>query len=274
MDSPKTPVVSQAGFSDGSSVLSAEQRVVADRVLQEEGARREHLVVALSGAHAYGFPSPDSDLDLKAVHIDPTRRLLGLGPPPEAANRLELVDGVEIDYTSNEVGTVLAGVLLGNGNYLERLLGPIILSSAPELEELRELTRRSLSRRLHRHYRGFALSQLGAVTGRDEVPAKRVLYVLRTALTGTHALLEAEVVPDVTLLLERYGFTDAGSLLEAKRRGEKAPLPRIEVERWRTRLKAAIVGLDEAVSRSPLPEVSPGFEALDAWLVELRRRRL
>jgi predicted nucleotidyltransferase len=39
------------------------------RVLEEEQARREHVVVYLSGAHAYGFPSPDSDLDLKAIHV-------------------------------------------------------------------------------------------------------------------------------------------------------------------------------------------------------------
>src|SRR5690606_29702253 len=40
------------------------QRAVAERVLNEEDTARRHLVVHLSGAHAYGFPSPDSDLDL------------------------------------------------------------------------------------------------------------------------------------------------------------------------------------------------------------------
>lgn len=49
-------------------VLTNEQRSVMTRVLAEEEAQREHLVVYLSGAHAYGFPSPDSDLDLKAIH--------------------------------------------------------------------------------------------------------------------------------------------------------------------------------------------------------------
>src|SRR5690606_22403890 len=51
-----------------AALLAAHPRAVADRVLDEESARRRHLVIALSGAHAYGFPSPDSDLDLKAVH--------------------------------------------------------------------------------------------------------------------------------------------------------------------------------------------------------------
>ena len=30
----------------------------------------------VSGAHAYGFPSPDSDFDLKGAHVVPTECLL------------------------------------------------------------------------------------------------------------------------------------------------------------------------------------------------------
>lgn len=62
-------------------VLDPRQRAAADRLLNEESAHRRHLVVSLSGAHAYGFPSPDSDLDLKAVHIAPTEALLGPTSP-------------------------------------------------------------------------------------------------------------------------------------------------------------------------------------------------
>src|SRR5262245_54361415 len=36
--------------------LPAHHHTVAERVVEEEGAKREHLVVYLSGAHAYGFP--------------------------------------------------------------------------------------------------------------------------------------------------------------------------------------------------------------------------
>jgi uncharacterized protein len=48
------------------TILDAHARRIADAVLAEEEAERHHVVVALSGAHAYGFPSPDSDLDLKS----------------------------------------------------------------------------------------------------------------------------------------------------------------------------------------------------------------
>ena len=99
-------------------VLSQSQMTVMARVLAEEGSAREHVVVYLSGAHAYGFPSPDSDLDLKAIHVAQTADLLGFEPPAPTVDRAEIVDDVEIDYTSNELAHALAGILGGNGNFL------------------------------------------------------------------------------------------------------------------------------------------------------------
>jgi hypothetical protein len=89
-------------------MLTAEQLTVMKRVLDEEEARREH-VIHLSGAHAYGFPSPDSDLDLKAIHIANTADLLGFEPPAPTIDRAEIIDSVEVDYTSNELAHALVG---------------------------------------------------------------------------------------------------------------------------------------------------------------------
>ena len=200
-------------------VLTPHQRQVADRVLAEEGARRRHLVVSLSGAHAYGFPSPDSDLDLKAVHADPTVRLLGLAAPTSHASRCEVIEGVEIDYSSNEIGRVLAALLAGNGNYFERFLGAIALVAAPEIEELRPIVRRSLSKRIQGHYSGFARGQLHEWEQNGFRSAKKLLYVLRTALTGTHVLHSGEIVTDVSLLLDEYGFGAARELSRRRRKG-------------------------------------------------------
>ncbi len=167
--------------------LTAHQRAIMQRVLAEEAARREHVVVYLSGAHAYGFPSPDSDLDLKAIHVAKTRDLVGFELPAPTVDRAEVIEGVEIDYTSNELAHVLSGILAGNGNFLERVLGDRRLATgSPLLSELAPIARRSLSRRVHRHYAGFAQNQLRAVE--QEPTAKRLLYVLRTALTGVHLL--------------------------------------------------------------------------------------
>ena len=256
-------------------LMTEHQRRVADRVLDEESAKRWHLVVSLSGAHAYGFPSLDSDLDLKCVHVASTSGLLRLEQraPTPAAERLEVVDGVEVDYSSNELAPVLFGVLQGNGNYVERLLGAHVLRGSAELESLRPLVRRTLSRRLHRHYRGFAHGQLREWEKTGLRSTKKLLYVLRTTLTGTHALLTGEVETDLTALMDRYGFGEAGELVAWKRRGERSELPESLSEHWRGQVGRAFERLDEAREHSVLPEEPRGSEELEAWLLELRRSR-
>lgn len=254
------------------SLLDPHQEAVAGRVLDEEGGVRRHLVVSLSGGHAYGFPSPDSDLDLKAIHLERTARLVGLRAPPGPADRLEVIDGVEIDYTSNELGPVLVGILGGNGNYLERVLGPMVLRSSPEHDELKPLAQRSLSKKLHRHYAGFARGQLHQLDEAAAPTAKQILYVLRTTLTGAHALASGVIVPDLTRLLDEHRFAEARELVERKRAGERVALDAAMKERWRREVERAFTQLDDALARSPLPDEAPNQAELEAWLLEVRRR--
>jgi hypothetical protein len=255
--------------------LSPHQRSIGDRVVAEESARREHVVVYLSGAHAYGFPSPDSDLDLKAIHVAPTRDLLGLSPPPPTFDRAEIVEAVEIDYTSNEIAHALAGILHGNGNFLERVLGRAVYASSPRLlDGLRPLVRAALSRRVHRHYRGFAANQLRFLE--KEPTVKKLLYVLRTALTGTHLLRTGELETDVTRLLDAYGVGHARELVAAKRAGERTAAEPALLAAWRPRLERVLEGLDAALATSVLPADPPAAaaSAIEAWLVDVRRSRL
>ncbi|HWM87327.1 MAG TPA: nucleotidyltransferase domain-containing protein [Kofleriaceae bacterium] len=256
-------------IANPAGVLSAHQHEVAADVLGDEESRRRHLVIYLSGAHAYGFPSPDSDLDLKAVHVESTDRLLGLAPPLAHASRLEVVRDVEVDYSSNELRPVLAGVLDGNGNYIERLLGDLVLHAAPALEDLRPLVRRALSRRVHRHYRGFASQQRAAFEAADSPTAKKLLYVLRTALTGVHLLRTGQVVTDLGRLVDPYDLPQARELVAIKRAGERTPLAPALVADWRPRLDQLFDLLDQARRDSALPEESAPAE-LDSWLIRHR----
>jgi predicted nucleotidyltransferase len=251
--------------------LSPEQKAVMERVLAEEEARREHVVVYLSGAHAYGFPSPDSDLDLKAVHVAKTADLLGFEVPPPTFDRADVIDGVEIDYTSNELGHALAGILMGNGNFLERVLGRLTARSSPLLTELRPLTLRSLSRRVHKHYRGFALNQLRFLE--KEPTAKKLLYVLRTTITGIHVLATGELEPDLTRLMGRYDAEDAAALIERKRAGERVALDPGLLDAWRPRVESLFARLDEARETSVLPEEPSNEREIRDWLLGVRRAR-
>jgi hypothetical protein len=257
---------------DPWSVLTATQAEVARRFLAEREQERPHLVIYLSGAHAYGFPSPDSDLDLKCIHIAPTADLVGLSPVVDPPDRIVIIDGVELDYGSNELAPVLRGVLKGNGNFLERILGDLALGGDPVLlEEARAVVRPVLCRNVARHYGGFAISQLRLFEQRPT--AKRALYVLRTAATGRHLLAHGELITDVARL---GGFLplEIGELLTIKRRGESQELDGERVAFWRTKLVAAIEAIDAAASTSMLPVDPPAeaVDAVDAWLRDVRQR--
>jgi predicted nucleotidyltransferase len=251
--------------------LSPHQRLVGDRVIAEENAKREHLVVYLSGAHAYGFPSPDSDLDLKCIHFARTSALVGFDPPQPTYDRAEVIDDVEIDYTSNEVAHVLSGILSGNGNFIERVLGRTALQAAPELEELRALVRTSVCRRVYRHYRGFASNQQKLLE--KEPTIKKLLYVLRTTLTGTHLLRTGELETDLTRLADAYDLRAAHDLVAAKRAGERTAADAALLAEWRPRVEQALARLDTARERSILPEEPRGLASLEAWLVAVRKSR-
>lgn len=252
-----------------TDVMTPAQRAVAERVVAEEVAKRETLVISLCGAHAYGFASVDSDLDLKGVWAAPSRRLLGLGSSPGAIDRQEWIAEIEVDFTVNELTQVVRGVLKGNGNMLERIMDPRPLYAAPELAELREHTRQSLSQRSHAHYRGFAHSQREAVD-LAAPKAKKVLYVLRTTVTGAHLLETGEVVPDLFALHQRYGFPEVPELIALKREAEQSVLPAAWIEKIPGLLERAFARLDQALERSILPEQPPNADALERWLIDYR----
>jgi uncharacterized protein len=261
-----------SGMSDAAwHVLSEHQQAVAHAFLAERELERRHLVIYLSGAHAYGFPSPDSDLDLKCIHIAPTRTLVGLEPSADGGERTAVVEGVELDYSSNELASAVRGAIRGNGNFLERICGELVLGGdAVLLAEARAVVRPLISRRVAHHYRGFATSQLRAF---DESPsAKRALYVVRTTATGRHLLAHGEMVTDVARL-GPFVPAELPELLAIKRTGERSSLPDAMAQVWRARLIAAIEAVDAAWTTSILPPEPPAsaIAAADAWLCELRR---
>lgn len=250
--------------------LTEHQRAVTARALAQEQARRQHVVISLSGAHAYGFPSPDSDLDLKCVHLAPTRSLLGFPRTPPPAERLEIIDGVEFDYSSNELGGVLFGLLKGNGNYFERFLSRFAVETGPGFAALVPLVQRALSTKVARHYAGFATQQREAWRATGQTSTKKLLYVVRTTLTGTHVLLEGELETDVTRLAARYGLGDVLELVEQKRRGEQSALPPALAEKWAARVDGLFERLAQAEKDSVLPPEAPNADELEAALIDLR----
>jgi uncharacterized protein len=61
------------------------------------------LFATISGAHLYGFPSADSDYDLRGVHILPVSEALGLLPKRETIEVEGLRGGLDMDLVTHDV---------------------------------------------------------------------------------------------------------------------------------------------------------------------------
>ncbi len=53
------------------------------------------LFATISGSHMYGFPSPNSDFDLRGAHCLPRDQVLGLKPLEETVEKSGIHDGLE-----------------------------------------------------------------------------------------------------------------------------------------------------------------------------------
>lgn len=242
--------------------LAALGRWVTERV---PGA----LFWTVSGAHLYGFPSADSDVDLRGAFAAPLPALVGLRRPPETREPKGVFAGLEVEAVAHEAAKYLRLMAKDNGYVLEQVFSPLVAHGAEFLARLRPLAARCVTRGCHRHYRGFLQTQLRLLDKQAEVRAKTLLYAYRVVLTGVHLLETGEVEAHLPTLNERFGLTYIPELIRRKAAAEVGTLPgedvafhRAELARWEARLDAA-----HAASR--LPDAAP-VEEIDRFLVSLR----
>ena len=73
------------------------------------------LFATISGAHLYGFPSPDSDFDLRGVHILTIEQVVGLETGRETIEVEEIRDGLELDLVTHDAKKFFGLMLKKNG---------------------------------------------------------------------------------------------------------------------------------------------------------------
>ena len=247
---------------------------LARRFLAAHPPPGQLLLCAVTGSHLYGFPSPDSDIDMKGIHLAPTAQVLGLRSPPETHDRLLEHEGVECDLTTHEAAFALRLLLKGNGNMLERLTSPLQLVERGAVEQLRALVPASLSQACYGHYRGY-LRGMQREHLRDR-RVKSLLYSFRVGLTGVHLLRTGEVQAHLPTLADAYGFPELHALVALKASGhEKVALDEALGGGGATgvteRLAEVEAMLDEARASSTLPDAPAGEAACNDWLVATRR---
>jgi uncharacterized protein len=235
--------------------------------------RHSLLFATLSGAHLYGFESPDSDFDVRGAHVTPTRDLLRLDPPSETIEVMDNDAAVEIDLVTHDVAKYFKLLLGRNGYVLEQIYSPLVACSTPEFEELRSIARGAITRHHRHHYRGFAENQWELVIKNAKPTFKGLLYTYRVLLAGTHLMQTGEVEANLARLNESFRLPYIDDLIARKRRGaEKQALPTGELgfhEREFVRLRE---GLEAASAASNLPEAPSCRAALEDLLLRVRAK--
>ncbi len=149
------------------------------------------LFATVSGAHLYGFPSPDSDVDLRGAFVLPLREVLGLRQSVETLT-ISRDEGIQVDWVAHDVRKFVHLMTGRNGYVLEQVFSPLVVLGGPWLDELRELGRGCITRNLYHHYRGFAHNQRQALA-KEGATVKDLLYAYRVLFTGIHVLRSGQV---------------------------------------------------------------------------------
>src|SRR5207249_44929 len=248
------------------------------------------LFATISGAHLYGFPSPDSDYDLRGAHVLPLEKVIGLEVHDETVEDSRVIERLEMDIVSHDVRKFFGLLLKKNGYVLEQLLSPLIVHTTPEHAELKAICNPRqfdtspyplpdrggegvITRHHSHHYFGFAETQWKLFLKESPRRVKPLLYVYRVLLTGIHLMRAGEVEANLVTLNEEFRLPYIADLVSQKLAGpEKSKLEDADIAFHESEYQRLRGELQAAHEASTLPEL-PSDEtraALNDLLVRVR----
>lgn len=229
------------------------------------------LFATISGAHLYGFPSPDSDFDLRGIHLLPLEKLVGLTVTDETVEQSGIHDGLEIDLVTHDAKKFFLLLLKKNGYVLEQLLSPLIVRTSPVHKELVSLGPACITRHHAHHYIGFAKNQWNLFEKDNPPRVKPLLYVLRVLMTGIHLMQSGQIEANLLHLNSEFSLSYVPDLITRKLEGsEKERLTDADMAFFQKEFERLIKLLEEAYLDSKLPENPSAEPALNDLLVRIR----
>ena len=232
------------------------------------------MFATISGAHLYGFPSPDSDFDLRGVHLLPLEQVVGLDVGRETVEKEGIYDGMEIDLVTHDARKFFGLMLKKNGYVLEQVFSPLIVHTTLEHDELKAIAADCITRHHSHHYLGFAATQWKLFQKEDPPRVKPLLYVYRVLLTGIHLMRTGVVEANLRTLNESSRLSFIDELIERKLAGpKKVDLPEADMDFHEREYQRLVAELESAFQNSTLPEAPSCKGALNDLLVRLRLKR-
>lgn len=231
------------------------------------------LFATISGAHLYGFPSPDSDFDLRGAHLLPVEKVVGLETTDETVEDSRIIEGLELDIVSHDVRKFAKLLLKKNGYVLEQLYSPLVVHTTPQHAELKAIARGCITRNHAHHYLGFAETQWKLFLKESPRRVKPLLYVYRVLLTGIWLMRTGEIEANLVTLNESFRLPYLPDLVARKTSGveqsvlEEGNIAFHESEYLRLRLELGAAQTASSLIEDPTNETRA---ALNDLVVRLR----
>ncbi|NJM53475.1 MAG: nucleotidyltransferase domain-containing protein [Blastocatellia bacterium] len=229
------------------------------------------IFATISGAHLYGFPSADSDFDLRGVHLLPLAEVVGLNIGKETVQIEEFRDDLELDLVTHDAKKFFGLMLKKNGYVLEQLYSPLTVQTSPEHDELKSIGKKCITKFHAHHYFGFARTEWKLFEKENPHRVKPLLYIFRVLLTGIYLMRTGEIEANLLKLNEVFKLSYIPELVERKINGaEKGVLPEADLEFYRLEYARLVGELEQAMEKSNLPEKPTAKDDLNDLLIRLR----
>lgn len=245
-----------------------EHRSLLEDLVKEH--RYPLIFARVSGAHLYGFPSPDSDIDLRGAHVLPKEMMLGLDQVDDTVEASYVRNDIEMDIVSHDVRKFFGMLLKKNGYVLEQLLSPLVVHTTKAHRELIALAPGFFTRHHAHHYLGFANTEWALFAKAEKSRIKPLLYIYRVLLTGIHLMRTGEVEANLARLAPTYGYEDLAALIQHKVEGTERGEIEVDLDFHRKRYEALVQRLEQERDSSALPELPSGRDELNRILLGCR----
>ena len=139
------------------------------------------LFAVESGSRAWGFASPDSDYDIRAVYVKPLDWYLGL--EERQSDTINAMLPGDIDVAAWELRKALRQLLKSNASFMEWLGSPIVYHDCGLIAQLREMESRVVNPiSIAHHYASMLRHALQDRTDDGTISVKKLCYALRAGL--------------------------------------------------------------------------------------------
>lgn len=164
------------------------------------------LFACETGSRAWGFPSPDSDYDIRFVYMHEMDGYLSLN---QRKDTIEYMDG-DLDITGWDLKKCLSLLKKSNAPLIERFQSPIEYFSVPRFKDdfMGLIAHYYSPTAVYFHHYSLARKFWEEIKGKDEFRLKHFFYLVRSLLSCQWILNDDTVLPMHIEGLMRYTDSD------------------------------------------------------------------